>query len=116
MRVLGMMSGTSLDAIDVALVDFTRDPADPSVLEARLVHLGEEPWPAATRDALRAVLPPAPADVANRWRSWPLMSPVAVARRARTSASSVDSVTSVTLSLAPSWLVSVHSRWPDARS
>ncbi len=35
------------------------------MLEARLVHLGEEPWPAATRDALRAVLPPAPADVAT---------------------------------------------------
>ena len=65
MRVLGMMSGTSLDAIDVALVDFTRDPADPSVLEARLVHLGEEPWPEGTGDALRAALPPAPADVAT---------------------------------------------------
>ena len=60
-----MMSGTSLDAIDVALVDFTRDPADPSVLEARLVHLGEEPWPEGTGDALRAALPPAPADVAT---------------------------------------------------
>ncbi|MFC0001784.1 anhydro-N-acetylmuramic acid kinase [Brachybacterium conglomeratum] len=65
MRVLGMMSGTSLDAIDVALVDFTRDPADPSVLEARLVHLGEEPWPEGTGDALRAALSPAPADVAT---------------------------------------------------
>ncbi|TDP80277.1 anhydro-N-acetylmuramic acid kinase [Brachybacterium sp. AG952] len=60
-----MMSGTSLDAIDVALVDFTRDPADPSVLEARLVHLGEEPWPEGTGDALRAALSPAPADVAT---------------------------------------------------
>ena len=65
MRVLGMMSGTSLDAIDVALVDFSRDPADPSVLEARLVHLGEEPWPEGTGDALRAALPPAPAGVAT---------------------------------------------------
>ena len=65
MRVLGMMSGTSLDAIDVALVDFTRDSEDPSVLEGRLLHLGEEPWPEETRDALRAALPPAPADVAT---------------------------------------------------
>ncbi|MDN5899225.1 MAG: anhydro-N-acetylmuramic acid kinase [Brachybacterium sp.] len=64
MRVLGMMSGTSLDAIDVALVEFARDPDRPTTLRARLLHVGEEPWPAATRDALRAVLPPAPADVA----------------------------------------------------
>ena len=60
-----MMSGTSLDAIDVALVDFARDSEDPSVLEGRLLHLGEEPWPEETRDALRAALPPAPADVAT---------------------------------------------------
>src|SRR5699024_10105655 len=64
MRVLGMMSGTSLDAIDVALVEFTRAPDRPTTLRAHLLHVGEEPWPATTRDALRAVLPPAPADVA----------------------------------------------------
>jgi anhydro-N-acetylmuramic acid kinase len=60
-----MMSGTSLDAIDVALVDLVRDPADPGALEARLLHLGEEPWPRATRDALRGALPPAPTDAAT---------------------------------------------------
>lgn len=65
MRVLGMMSGTSLDAIDVALVEFARDPEDSATLQARLLHLGEEPWPEETRQALRAVLPPAPADVAT---------------------------------------------------
>lgn len=59
-----MMSGTSLDAIDVALVEFGRAPDRPTTLRARLLHVGEEPWPAATRDVLRAVLPPAPADVA----------------------------------------------------
>lgn len=64
MRVLGMMSGTSLDAIDVALVEFTRSLHRPATLRARLLHVGEEPWPEGTRDALRAVLPPAPADVA----------------------------------------------------
>ncbi|MGP9539908.1 anhydro-N-acetylmuramic acid kinase [Brachybacterium sp. AOP43-C2-M15] len=65
MRVLGMMSGTSLDAIDVALVEFARDHDDPSLLRGRLLHLGEEPFPEDTRDALWAVLPPAPADVAT---------------------------------------------------
>lgn len=65
MRVLGMMSGTSLDAIDVALVEFTRDPRDSATLQARLMHLGEEQWPERTRAALRAALPPAPADVAT---------------------------------------------------
>ncbi|AXK45993.1 anhydro-N-acetylmuramic acid kinase [Brachybacterium saurashtrense] len=65
MRVLGMMSGTSLDGIDVVLADLDRDPSEPSTLRARLLHVGEEPWPEATRRALRAVLPPAPADVAT---------------------------------------------------
>lgn len=65
MRVLGMMSGTSLDGIDVALVDFTRDSSDPSTLRGHVLHTGEEPWPAATQDALREVLPPAGADVAT---------------------------------------------------
>ena len=65
MRVLGMMSGTSLDGIDVALVDFTRDSEHPSTLRGHVLHTGEEPWPATTQEALRAVLPPAPADVAT---------------------------------------------------
>lgn len=65
MRVLGMMSGTSLDAIDVALVEFARDPREPSTLTAQLVHVGEQPWPTGTREALVAALPPAPADAAT---------------------------------------------------
>lgn len=60
-----MMSGTSLDALDVVLVDLVRDPELPGTLRARLLHCGEEPWPGRTRDALRAVLPPAPAEVAD---------------------------------------------------
>ncbi|WP_232820165.1 anhydro-N-acetylmuramic acid kinase [Brachybacterium sp. YJGR34] len=64
LRVLGMMSGTSLDAIDVVLVDLRRDEREETVLEAELLYVGEEPWPEETRAALLAVLPPAPADVA----------------------------------------------------
>ncbi|WP_422115515.1 anhydro-N-acetylmuramic acid kinase [Brachybacterium sp. UNK5269] len=58
-----MMSGTSLDAIDVALVDFSREPDRPATLCGRVLHIGERPWPGATREALRAALPPAGSDV-----------------------------------------------------
>lgn len=63
MRVLGMMSGTSLDAIDVALVEFRRDQDDPALAHARILHHGEHPWPVRLRRDLLAVLPPATSDV-----------------------------------------------------
>lgn len=58
-----MMSGTSLDAIDVALVEFRREDTDPATVHASILHHGEQPWPAALREDLLAVLPPATSDV-----------------------------------------------------
>ncbi|MBO1330089.1 anhydro-N-acetylmuramic acid kinase [Streptomyces sp. VRA16 Mangrove soil] len=55
MRVLGMISGTSHDGIDVAVVDFTQDG---TILHGRLVHHGSTPYPPRLRDALVAALPP----------------------------------------------------------
>lgn len=60
-----MMSGTSVDAIDTALVDLRRDATDPSLLRARLLDVGEHPWPASVRADLLDVLPPASSDVAT---------------------------------------------------
>lgn len=56
MRILGLISGTSIDAIDVAVADiFWRD--DEIVL--RPLRHAELPWPPATRERLIAALPPA---------------------------------------------------------
>ncbi len=57
MIVLGLISGTSLDAIDVAAARFTQE-ADVLTLE-KLGH-AERPWPEPTRERLLAALPPAP--------------------------------------------------------
>ncbi|AWT51186.1 anhydro-N-acetylmuramic acid kinase [Mycolicibacterium smegmatis] len=57
MRVIGLMSGTSHDAIDAAAADITLD-ADTLVLRP-LGHLSV-PYPPALRDLLVATLPPAP--------------------------------------------------------
>ena len=47
MRVAGLISGTSLDAIDVAIVDIAASTDAPDVLELAVVAAGEEPWPPA---------------------------------------------------------------------
>src|SRR5687767_3130978 len=50
MRVLGLMSGTSLDAVDTAVVDI--EPQG-RTLEASLIGWTEEPWPAELRNRIR---------------------------------------------------------------
>jgi anhydro-N-acetylmuramic acid kinase len=54
MRVVGLMSGTSADAIDVAVCDFAQ--ADAGVLSLRVMGFREEPFPPRLRDTLLALL------------------------------------------------------------
>ena len=56
MRVLGMISGTSHDGIDVASVDFTTDGA---ALTGRIGYAASVPYDPALRARLIAALPPA---------------------------------------------------------
>lgn len=58
MRILGMISGTSHDGIDLAVVDFSTDG---STLTARIDHVDSVPYRADLRERLIAALPPAPA-------------------------------------------------------
>jgi anhydro-N-acetylmuramic acid kinase len=60
-----MMSGTSIDAVDTALVDLQRDREDPGLLHADLLDTREHPWPEDLRGRLLDVLAPATSDVGN---------------------------------------------------
>ncbi|MEV4397477.1 anhydro-N-acetylmuramic acid kinase [Nonomuraea sp. NPDC049607] len=62
MKILGMISGTSHDGIDVALVDFALDG---DVLTGRVLHTASTPYPAELRARLVAALPPAPVTLAE---------------------------------------------------
>ncbi len=57
MIVIGLISGTSLDAIDFAVADLAWRGPD---IVLRLLEHGERPWPVVTRARLLAALPPAP--------------------------------------------------------
>ncbi|KRC59423.1 anhydro-N-acetylmuramic acid kinase [Agromyces sp. Root81] len=62
MRVLGMISGTSHDGIDVAVVEFAeRD----GVLSGRVLHDATTSYTPALRERLIAALPPAPTTLAE---------------------------------------------------
>lgn len=61
MRVLGMISGTSHDGIDVAVMEFQHRGGE---LEGRLVQAGSQPYEPDLRGALIAMLPPAATNLA----------------------------------------------------
>ncbi|MET9244417.1 anhydro-N-acetylmuramic acid kinase [Nonomuraea sp. NPDC003709] len=62
MRILGMISGTSHDGIDVAVVDFELVGG---LLEGRVGHTASTPYPAELRARLIAALPPAETTLAE---------------------------------------------------
>ena len=62
MIVTGLISGTSLDAIDVASARFNRQG---STLTMQTLGAAEQPWPPATRRRLLAALPPAATSMAE---------------------------------------------------
>lgn len=61
MRVLGMLSGTSADAIDVALAQIDDD--DQGHAHMHTLGHAELPWPDGLRDQILAALPPARVDL-----------------------------------------------------
>ena len=62
MKVMGLISGTSHDGIDVAVVDLE---AEGDVLHGRVLHSDSVPYDAALRARLVAALPPAPTTLAE---------------------------------------------------
>jgi anhydro-N-acetylmuramic acid kinase len=62
MRVMGLMSGTSMDGIDSAVVEIR---AGGETLECRVLHTGSAPYPVELKARLLAALPPAPTSMAE---------------------------------------------------
>ncbi|MFI5671469.1 anhydro-N-acetylmuramic acid kinase [Streptomyces sp. NPDC051704] len=63
-RVIGLMSGTSYDAVDAAAADLELSPED-GTLHLEPLGLVSEPYPADVREALAAALPPAATTLAE---------------------------------------------------
>ena len=64
MRVVGLMSGTSFDAIDAAVVDIDHDAGGGDALAVRLLGEVSAPYPPELVADLLAALPPAPVGMA----------------------------------------------------
>jgi anhydro-N-acetylmuramic acid kinase len=63
LRVAGMMSGTSFDAVDVAVADFAVDPADPQTVRFRPIGMTSREIDPTMRSRIGAVLPPQPTTI-----------------------------------------------------
>lgn len=60
LRVVGLMSGTSVDAIDAAVCEFAPDPSgEAGALVFRLLHFAETPYPPDLRARVMALFDPA---------------------------------------------------------
>ena len=62
MRVLGLMSGTSVDGVDAAVADFA---VEGDVLRMQLIGQTTLPWPRPLRNRILAVLAPASTSAAE---------------------------------------------------